>query len=93
MSFSYRISRVRSILVSWSAALELLFVDDVQCTALENEWESPPNPLMHPPCLCPKCKVDPLESEEIPGRLRASGMQQRPPVESLELGDEGKNIL
>ena len=73
--------------------VELLIVDEMECTALENEWESPPNPLMHPPCLCPKCKVDPIEFGHVPGRLRASGMPQRPAVESLELGNEGQRVL
>jgi hypothetical protein len=73
--------------------VELLIVDEMECTALENEWDSPPNPLMHPPCLCPKCKVDPIEFEHVPGRLRASGMPQRPAVESLELGNEGQRVL
>ena len=74
-------------------AVELLLVDEIQCTALENEWETPPNPLMHPPCLCPKCKVEPLDLGHMPGRLRASGMQQRPLVESVELGNEGQSVL
>lgn len=74
-------------------AVELLLVDEIQCTALENEWETPPNPLMHPPCLCPKCKVEPLDLGYLPGRLRASGMQQRPLVESVELGHEGQSVL
>ena len=69
------------------------FVEEVECTALENDWDSPPNPLMHPPCLCPKCKVDPLELELEPDRLRASGMRQRPLVEALELGNEGQTVL
>ena len=89
------LTQVRSARQDWNRCpvVELLFVDEMECTALENEWESPPNPLMHPPCLCPKCKVEPLEFENLPGRLRASGMRQRPLVESLELGAEGQNIL
>ena len=69
------------------------FVEEVECTALENDWDSPPNPLMHPPCLCPKCKVDPLDLKLEPHRLRASGMRQRPLVEALELGNEGQTVL
>ena len=89
------LAQVRSARQDWNRCpvVELLFVDEMECTALENEWESPPNPLMHPPCLCPKCKVEPLEFGHLPGRLRASGMRQRPLVESLELGTEGQNIL
>ena len=48
---------------------------------------------MHPPCQCPKCKADPVESDVAPDRLRASGMRQRPMVEAVELGHEGQNIL
>jgi len=73
--------------------VELIIVDEIQCTAIENEWESPPNPLMHPPCQCPKCKVDPIEADPSPGRLRASGMRQRPAVEAVELGTEGQDLL
>ena len=73
--------------------VELVFVDEIECTALERDWESPPNPLMHPPCQCPKCKADPVESDVAPDRLRASGMRQRPMVEAVELGHEGQNIL
>ena len=89
------LTQVRAARQDWNRCpvVELLFVDEMECTALENEWESPPNPLMHPPCLCPKCKVEPLEFGHLPGRLRASGMRQRPLVESLELGAEGQNIL
>ena len=71
----------------------IISVEEVECTALENDWDAPPNPLMHPPCLCPKCKVDPLDVEVEPGRLRASGMRQRPQVEALELGSEGQGLL
>ncbi len=73
--------------------VESFSVEDVKCTALENDWDSPPNPLMHPPCLCPKCKVEPLDIEVESSRLRASGMRQRPLVEALELGSEGQNVL
>ncbi len=73
--------------------VELFFVEEIECTALENDWDSPPNPLMHPPCQCVKCKVDPLDTEVESGRLRASGMRQRPLVEALELGREGQDVL
>ncbi len=75
------------------STVELVVVDEIECTALESDWESPPNPLMHPPCQCPKCKADPVEPDAAPERLRASGMRQRPTVEAVELGHEGQNIL
>ena len=69
-------------------------MSDLECTAVENDWEDPPNPLFVPPCGCPKCTPDPLDLDEPSGKwLRISGIRQRFPVEAMALGDAGKAFL
>ncbi|MGZ0215474.1 MAG: hypothetical protein ACKVKP_05400 [Acidimicrobiales bacterium] len=72
---------------------KLVSVAEQACTALENEWENPPNPLMHPPCQCPKCKVMPEVNEEGPARLRISGKSHRSVVLEVELSSNGHELL
>ncbi|MDG1489216.1 MAG: hypothetical protein P8R36_02910 [Actinomycetota bacterium] len=72
---------------------KLEFVAEQACTALENDWETPPNPLMHPPCQCPKCKVMPVVEVDGPARLRISGKSHRWVVREVELGSNGHELL
>ncbi|MCH1614643.1 MAG: hypothetical protein L7S47_02930 [Acidimicrobiales bacterium] len=72
---------------------KLQIVAEQACTALENDWETPPNPLMHPPCQCPKCKVIPVATEDGTVRLRISGKSHRPVVREVELSSNGHELL
>ena len=70
-------------------------MDEIPCTALENDWgDDRPNILMHPQCACPKCKAAEIENPGAgEGWLRMSGSRQRLRVEALELGETGSALL
>lgn len=72
----------------------LLPMADVPCT---RNWEQAPgvNPLMVPPCTCPRCTADPVEviASRDDNFLRMSGSTRRPRVAPVELGPTGHLLL
>jgi len=70
-------------------------VDDVVCTAQDRDWgDDQPNLLMHPPCACPRCAPEPVQTSDDDGSwLRVAGRSQRLRVEPAELGAAGRATL
>ena len=68
---------------------------DIPCTRIPDDPANPSNPLMVPPCHCPRCTAEP---EEVTLRaaipfLRVEGRQQRFRVEPVDLGPTGHDLL
>ena len=70
--------------------------DEVPCTALDARDLDERNPLMIPPCACPRCTGGgpQLDARADAERwLRVSGSRQRLRVERLTLGAGGEAML
>ncbi len=70
-------------------------MSEITCTRIPEDPRNPVNPLMAPPCHCPRCSAEPdVVAETIAAPfLRLSGQQQRFRVEAVDLGPTGRALL
>jgi hypothetical protein len=72
-------------------------VDDVECTAAGRTGDRP-NILFTPPCSCPRCAPDPVDSDPSTADLGTiwvpvNGRPVRHSVAPAHLGQLGKSVL
>jgi len=70
-------------------------VAEILCTRVPDDPANPTNPLMVPPCHCPRCSAEPevvALRRTIPF-LRVAGREQRLRVELFDLGPAGHDAL
>ena len=78
------------------ASYHCAMVEAVECTAFDTTATNDRNPLMTPPCACPRCAPPPVEISDD-GRkaiwLPVRGRPVRFEVDDLELGRTGHDVL
>lgn len=69
---------------------------DIVCTAVRDGSGDLPNPLFTPPCQCPECAVDELETGQVAPDtiwLPVGGRPVRFDVDPVELGAQASAAL